>query len=1445
MKKMKRNNVRRIASAALAAVLLLSLCTAALAANGEESDGALHIKTVDDLIAFSKDCTLDTWSQGKTVELDADLSLDGVDFTPIPSFGGTFHGNGHTISGFQLSGKLSTAGLFRTVQESGTVENLLVLGTLEMSGTCEAAGGIAGENYGKITGCSFSGSISGSVNTGGIAGLNGLGGSVQNSQASGAIYGNKMTGGIVGCNKGLISGCGNLSYVNTASSDETFSAEDISLDLSFDLSKMSKAETPNATTDTGGIAGYSSGVIRSCSNSAVIGYPHVGYNVGGIAGRSCGYIDRCENTGSIHGRKDVGGITGQMEPYIEMNLSEGKLAQMQRQLSELNALVSKAVNDAEGGAGSVSSRLNSMSGYVDSAVSEANDISVVIDADGSATASGGATGSTDITVTPPSAEISGEGVTVGGGGIAVTPGSIIAGGGEADSGEISADGTPGTVDIDSSASGGGQASGSAQIVATPDLGGLTAAINGIGSQLSQLNRAISGTTGQVAEDVRAINEKYNELTNTMFEAIFSVGESDGDLVTDTSGVNVDLITLGKASQTVNRGAVNGDLNIGGIAGSMAIEYELDPEDDVTSDLSSEYKQEYELKAVIQGCTNYGAVTAKRSYVGGITGKMDLGLITDSNGFGNVESENGSYVGGVAGLTGATVRSSFAKCTLSGKKYVGGIVGSGISEAMNQSVSTVSGCYNMVEIASAQQYFGAVSGAMSGEYLENYFVSDTLAGIDGQSYGGKAEPISYDTLLTVEGLPDEMKSLTLRFTDGEETLKEVSFHYGDSFDRSDYPEIPEKDDCYAYWDKTDLNALHFDTVVTAVYEPYVTTLAVEDSREGGKPVFYVEGDYDGTEQPTAVAQQKSSADFAPISSGLGTAIEHYLTGNAWYTWLTTPMSREVVEQWSLNIPADRHESHKVHYLAPDETADHLMVFVKQDGAWAKLDSEEFGSYLVFSLPEGESEIAVVSVLYIWWVWAILLVLLAALVICIVLLCCKHAKKRSALKLQATEAGEDAPALPPKKKKRWVLPLIISLLVLALAAGAALYFLTGFDSQITVYRALTSLEEQKELSASLTVDTEIGEESLHTQTELARKTVDGMQITRVELESVPLYYADEQVILENGRAYRLGKLFPDYSDLLGLIVPLYQDMEFAENEDTCQVSVKGETAQKVLQAIVPDIAAQLSETQELTVTVEREKDTVQRIDISASGVLRDDAGSNFSVSVCMDSVESSSDMEVPQAVIDTAKEGTDSDAPVITEDLLRLLSAWTKENKKDSVSADVTLLADCGPVVLRDSLKLYRQTTEEQSTYCISKGGVNLYWSDGTVVDENGQAVSGESAKSAQSAKLLEIAYLACQEGDFTKSEQDGAYVYSVRLDADAMSEVASIIAPDAEKLDSVFQTGTLTMNIRDGEMTGFTISCTGTVTVSLAKVSATVAAEFAMTNETVTIPKRVANSIGTE
>ena len=54
----------------------------------------------------------------------------------------------------------------------------------------------------------------------------------------------------------------------------------------------------------------------------------------------------------------------------------------------------------------------------------------------------------------------------------------------------------------------------------------------------------------------------------------------------------------------------GDVNTGGITGSMTIEYTLDPEDDVTGHLSNIYRKQYEYRSIIQKCVNTGDVAGK-------------------------------------------------------------------------------------------------------------------------------------------------------------------------------------------------------------------------------------------------------------------------------------------------------------------------------------------------------------------------------------------------------------------------------------------------------------------------------------------------------------------------------------------------------------------------------------------------------------------------------------------------------------------------------------------------------------------------------------------------------------------------------------------------------------------------------------------------------------------
>ena len=86
-------------------------------------------------------------------------------------------------------------------------------------------------------------------------------------------------------------------------------------------------------------------------------------------------------------------------------------------------------------------------------------------------------------------------------------------------------------------------------------------------------------------------------------------------------------------------------------------------------------------------------------------------------------------------------------------------------------------------------------------------------------------------------------MTLKFVADDTVLKSQTFDYGDSFDADVYPEIPEKDGYYGAWDVTELDDLHFDTTVTAIYTRYVTTVPSEVSRDSGRPVFFVDGSYD--------------------------------------------------------------------------------------------------------------------------------------------------------------------------------------------------------------------------------------------------------------------------------------------------------------------------------------------------------------------------------------------------------------------------------------------------------------------------------------------------------------------------------------------------------------------------------------------------------------------------
>ena len=135
--------------------------------------------------------------------LTADIDLTGKTWTPIGNSGqtynGTFDGQGHTITGLNISSPSEAVALFHNIGGGGKVMNLQlkyvtyngstamggiahgnngtitacsVMGTLTNTTNNGAVGGIAAINYGTITACWFNGTITGGSNVGGIAVFN-------------------------------------------------------------------------------------------------------------------------------------------------------------------------------------------------------------------------------------------------------------------------------------------------------------------------------------------------------------------------------------------------------------------------------------------------------------------------------------------------------------------------------------------------------------------------------------------------------------------------------------------------------------------------------------------------------------------------------------------------------------------------------------------------------------------------------------------------------------------------------------------------------------------------------------------------------------------------------------------------------------------------------------------------------------------------------------------------------------------------------------------------------------------------------------------------------------------------------------------------------------------------------------------------------------------------
>ena len=167
-----------------------------------ESNGSYTVTSADGLMNVAE--LVNGGKSDINITLDTDIDLTGKDWTPIGtdydnSYKGTFDGGGHTITGLTFTTNDEYAGLFGWLNRAGTVKNVVMEGVQITSNQIYGGsiGGVVGYSWGTIENCSVSGSVSGTVYVGGVAGAQ-IGGSITGCSSSATVKGMVDVGGVAG-----------------------------------------------------------------------------------------------------------------------------------------------------------------------------------------------------------------------------------------------------------------------------------------------------------------------------------------------------------------------------------------------------------------------------------------------------------------------------------------------------------------------------------------------------------------------------------------------------------------------------------------------------------------------------------------------------------------------------------------------------------------------------------------------------------------------------------------------------------------------------------------------------------------------------------------------------------------------------------------------------------------------------------------------------------------------------------------------------------------------------------------------------------------------------------------------------------------------------------------------------------------------------------------------
>lgn len=984
-----------------ALILSMIISVAGVPAAGVFASDNIEIRTPEDLIGLSEKSINEASTKDNHYVLMNDIDLMGTGYEPISIFAGFLDGRGHTISGFSFDGRQAGTGFIRTVTKDGHIMNLNLSGRTEPRGEMKETGGIAGVNYGLIEGCSFDGSVLGFEITGGIAGHNMESGVIRRCTNLASVNSTRRTGGITGFNEGLIESSENKGDINAsrrtahemddersgASEDEEYDDDEENgfdklipdtIDLKDD-DLFNKFDNGLKINYTGGIAGVCAGSITDSLNLGTVGYQHVGYKTGGITGYDRGIISGCRNNGKVYGRKDVGGIAGQFEPYAVNAYSEDSLSRAGDTLDELTDRAERLHKDFKAQDDVTQSHIDTVRASSDDLRDtvkfykeyyrckddsvereirvKVDNIRGIIDGidlhgydretkEALQTLIDNNDGLSNILLAAGDARSAGirpemlnyfkkigDGIKSGYNAIDTLVNKAKRAGEDGrDLKDDLEDLRDAANDLDDYLRGCEDDYKKDFRITQDDIQSRT---DLIAAEMDILSDGLKDSDSLIRKDVDSMISSLNSLNEDLsggydevqaeLQKIYDT-DSVHDIFDDVSDDDDSSLRKGLLYDSINLSDINGDINAGGIAGTVTDDIDAQSDFEVVSQGQVSLNYERTEKATILNCRNDGDVTARNDYAGGIVGRADLGAVLNSENYGRIEALNGDYAGGIAGKSAHVIRGCFSMSEAVSSKYAGGIAGLG---------HTLENNYCLSAVDPEKEYHGAVAGDTDnadkdpedkGQVSGNIFVFRGLGAINGVTEDSEASAVTFEELYSMDNTPDVFGKMTVTFKDRGETVEKLRVPYGGTIVRSQYPELKDAEDGkFGYWEDTDLRCVQQNITVNAIYVDYITSIAAPETE---RPEVILGGRfYEGT-----VLNIDEN-----ISTGV-TAPEGY----------DITMGVNMSAECEFGIPDN--EGYTVRFYTGDKKDKGNRILTEDNGVLRETEHRQDGEYIVFNMSE---------------------------------------------------------------------------------------------------------------------------------------------------------------------------------------------------------------------------------------------------------------------------------------------------------------------------------------------------------------------------------------------------------------------------------------------------------------------------------------------------------------